>query len=400
MHILHITLGFYPANSWGGPVRIIHEISRVFVRRGHQVTIYTSNLLNKHTEIKPYTFSTEIDGIHVNYFTTWHIKNWTGTVGPFWFPELPSTLEKKINEFDIIHINGYRNFVNIPVARIAYKHKIPYVLQPHGTLPILINSFFVKRIYDKFLGASELKHLDALIAIQDIERQRAVDFGIPSEKIKIIPNALDALQSWDSDKLVPGLFREKYNLPRGRPIILFIGRINKIKGIDMLIEAFAKMRIVEPILVIAGPDDGHLFELKAMVENGNFGNRIFFTGLLSKEDAYLAYHEAKLFVLPSRYESFAMTILEACQANLPMVVTDTCEVSKLLENRIADVVPFNAQAFSDAMVNLLTDTERYRRYQENCFEMMRDVFSIDTSVDKLEALYSEIIQQKQIKTVM
>lgn len=395
LNILQFTLGFYPAASWGGPVKTVYVISQELIRRGHRVTVYCSNLQNKRENIKPNTFSDEIDGIRVVYFNTWRFKSWPGTLGPAWMPNLSKALADEIRSFDVIHVNGYRNLTNLPVIASANRNNIPYILQPHGGLPVIVNSFFLKRMYDMFLGKLELKKLSALVATQKSEYEQAIARGVAPEKIYVIPNGLPstALRNFDIASSSTS-FRSKYELPEDLPIILFLARINKKKGADLLVDAFAKMTDREPILVIAGPDDGQLSEIKTLVERYGLQSRVFFPGLLVGDDVTLAYQSSKLFVLPCRVDTFPMAVIEACQAELPMVVTETCEVADLIKGRIADIVPFDAQALADAMTRLLVDQQRYRIYQENCAQMMADTFSIQSMVDKLEALYLQVLENE------
>ena len=191
MNILQVTLGFFPAVGWGGPVKIVHQNSRELVKRGHKVTVYCTNLLNKKQKIKPSTFEANIDGIRVVYLDTCNLHWWPGTLGPFWLPDLSSYLKQEINSFDVIHINGYRGQLMLSTARAAKYAGIPVVTQPHGTLPVVMNTFVLKRVYDYLLGNKELKCISCLIALQESERLQALDHGVPTDRIEIIPNGID-----------------------------------------------------------------------------------------------------------------------------------------------------------------------------------------------------------------
>lgn len=392
MNILHVTLGFYPATAWGGPVKIVHQNGMELAQRGHSVTVYCTNLLDKRRVIAPGTFERTVDRMRVVYFHTWRLAAWPGTLGPIWLPDLPGYLAREMRSFDVVHLNGYRNLMLVPVARAARAARVPFVIQPHGAIPIIVNSHTVKRLYDRWLGAQELDGVAAVIALQESERQQALSLGIPPERVEVIPNGLPATGGLEEGPgPAPGSFRRRFDLPADRPLILFLGRINRKKGADMLIEALAIMHRSDAHLAIVGPDDGQLHEVRALVEQHGLGGRVAFTGLLEGTEVEAAYRDSDLFVLPCRADTFPTTVLEACRAGTPMVITDRCEMAGMVASRAADVTPFDAAAFAAAMDRLLDDRERHARYRANCPALMAELFSLGASVDRLEALYKRAV---------
>lgn len=392
MNILNVTLGFYPAESWGGPVKVVYRCCSELVHRGHTVTVYCTNLFNKKQKIQPGTFERDVNGIRVVYFNTWNFKWWPGTLGPFWLPGLPAMINRDIKNFDVIHLHGYRSFMFIPIVRAAQRANVPIVTQPHGTLPVTGSTLGLKHIYDSIFKQSELKHIRALIALEKSEYRHAIDAGIAADRISVIPNGIDPQQR---EKLPPkGLFRKRLNLANDRPVILFLGRINRIKGVDMLVNSFALLNRPDVQLVIAGPDDGQLAEVLGLVRQHGLTDRVIFTGLLSGDDVLSAFQDADLFVLSSRYDAFPTTIIESCLVGIPMVVTDRCAISDLVKDSIGEVVPFEAKAFADAMNLLLSDQERYQRYKRNTQKVLMETFSIGAAVDKIEAVYQSVLNKK------
>lgn len=389
MNILHVTLGFLPAVAWGGPVQIVYNNAKELIRRGHQVTVYCANLLNKRHKIRPYTFEDVVDGIRVVYFDAWHIPFWRGTLGPLWCPHLPSRLRRELPAFDIVHLNGYRNLMNLQVVNALRDTPHPLVVQPHGAMPVIVNSFFVKRIYDLWLGRRELARAQAFIALQESEREQIRAHGVAAEKITVIPNGLDP--SNHNLTVQSGIFRRRYNIPKEKKLILFLGRINRKKGVDMLVEAFVRLRDMDVVLAIVGPDDGQRSEVEALVARHHLASRVILTGLLSGDDVLSAYRDADLFVLPARTDTFPTTIMEACLISVPMVVTEGVEIAYLLKNRAAEVVPFDANLFAEAVRRVLLDTALYEKYRAGCAKLIRDVFSITATVDRLERLYRGLL---------
>lgn len=389
MNILQVTLGFLPAVAWGGPVQIVYNNAKELIRRGHCVTVYCTNLFDKHHKIQPHTFEDIMDGIRVVYFDARRLPFWRGTLGPVWCPDLPSRLRRELPSFDVVHLNGYRNFMNLQVVNVLKNTPSPLVVQPHGAMPIIVNSFFVKRMYDLLLGKRELVRAQAFIALQESEREQIRAHGIADEKITVIPNGLDP--SNYNLNVQHGIFRRRYDISADQKMILFLGRINRKKGVDMLIEAFARLMDVNAVLVIAGPDDGQLAEVQTLIARYNLAGRVILTGLLTGDDVLTAYRDADLFVLPARTDTFPTTIMEACLMSVPMVVTEGVEIAHLLKSRAAEVVPFDAGMFAEAMERLLSDVGWCEKYRSGCAELMKEAFSITATVDRLERLYRDLL---------
>ena len=112
-------------------------------------------------------------------------------------------------------------------------------------------------------------------------------------------------------------------------MILFLGRLHPIKGVDLLIRAFETVskEIDNCMLVIAGPDDGSLSESKKLTKKFNFCKRVLFTGSNIWSRKLSADVDADVYVLPSLYESFSNTVLEAWARGTPVIVTESCAIS-------------------------------------------------------------------------
>jgi glycosyltransferase involved in cell wall biosynthesis len=347
--------------------------------------------MDKRERLHSKSVSANVDGINVTYFKTWNLPWWPGTFGPTWLPELGGFLRKNISQYDVVHLHGYRNFIGLQVIREAQKAGIPYILQPHGELPVIVNTFLLKRLYDRWLGKGELEGMSACIALQSSEYEQAIERGVPPEKIEIIPNGIGYEQTRAGDER--GKFRRQYGLAKDRPLILFLGRINHKKGTDMLVEAFARMQHREAQLAIVGPDDGQLSDVKELIRRYRVSDRVILTGLLAGDEVFAAYRDADLFVLPARTDTFPSVLMEACQAGTPMVVTEGCEIAGLLRDRVAEVTPFDPDCFAEAMDRLLDDRSLYLRYQTNCPLLVEEEFSLSRSIDKLESLYRRVIRE-------
>ena len=169
-----------------------------------------------------------------------------------------------------------------------------------------------------------------VIALSQAEAQQYGDIGVPEEKTVIIPNGIDLSEY---SHLPPkDLFKKKLNIDEEERIVLYLGRIHRIKGIDILVKAFAEVieKLDDVRLVIVGPDDGYLSACRNLVSQLKVEEKILFTGGIFDIEKLRALVDADVFVLPSRYETFPDVILEAEAAPensaLKVCFDNSCEV--------------------------------------------------------------------------
>lgn len=388
------TLGYLPAVAWGGPVRVVDENARELQRRGHQVSICASNRQNKSTYLFPSTRTENVRGLRVSYLHTYMVKNWRGTAGPTLLSiRAMRVLWNEIKTADVVHANGTRNAIVMTAYVFSRLQKKPFILQPHGTLPAIISSVRLKKIFDGLFMRIILRNSSALLALQEAEREQILNAGGDPERIWIVPNGIST-DNCPNEHELPGRFRDKYQIPEDQFMILFVGRINPKKGVDLLVEAFAQFPDElksKTRLVIAGPDDGQLSDVQLLVERHGLGERVIFTDVLSADEVRNALVDADLFVLPARRDTFPMAIVEACTFGVPMVVTDTCEIASQLSGKAASVVAVDSGEISKAMQKLISDAELRENYRLGGYELTKTVFSIRGVGDMLEKIYTRVL---------
>jgi glycosyltransferase involved in cell wall biosynthesis len=401
MRILQVVPYFPPAYAFGGPVKVVYQISKELAMRGHEVVVYTTDAkdLNARLETCSAKAVDELKdyGIRVCFFRNFSMI----TVRKFKLfitPEIISHMGKEIKQFDVIHLHEYRTFQNIVIRHYARKSDVPYLLQAHGSIPRISAWRRLKWFYDVFFGYRLLRDAAKVIALTSVETEQYKAMGVPGEKITIIPNGIDLSEYAE---LPPkGTFRKKFNIPEGKRIILYLGRINKIKGIDTLIEAYAylrnKMNFKDAVLVIAGPDDGYTGQARALANSLRTSDEILFVGPLYDRDKLAAYVDSHLCVLPSRYETFPMALLEMCACGKPVVASNLEGLKELIVDGETGLL-FEAGDFkqmAEKMVYLLNDDSKAAEIGIKARWLVEETYSIDRVVDNLEELYVEIASRK------
>lgn len=384
MKILHVIPYFVPAWDYGGPLQACYWLSRQLIARGHEVVVYTTDTLNAKNRIRE---SEEvIDGIKIRRF-----KNLSNTIAYAHNISIPPgmflAVKKEIKNFDIIHMHEYRTVQNLFFHHYAQKYAIPYVLQAQGSVPRTMGKEGLKYIYDWLWGYKLLKDASKLIAVTETEIGQYHNMGVCEDKIEIVPNGIDA--SLFENLPSRGEFRKKYGLTDNQKIILYLGRIHKIKGLDLLVKAFAGMtkELGDTKLVVVGPDDGYLPALKELIKKLKIEETVLYIGPLYGRDKLEAYIDSDVYVLPSIYEILGITILEACACSIPVIVTDRCGIANMIDGQAGLVVPCNKEQLQKALQRMLSNNKMRQELGEGGKVLVHEQFAYSKIVEKLEDVY-------------
>jgi len=225
-----------------------------------------------------------------------------------------------------------------------------------------------------------------------MEAEQYRGMGVPEEKIAVIPNGIDLSEYAD---LPPkGCFKKKFIIDEDEKIVLYLGRIHRIKGIDILVKAFAN--IVEKLddvkLVVVGPDDGYLGELEALTKALEIENNVLIAGPLYGGDKLEAYVDADVYVLPSRYEIWGMTVLEACACGKPVVASRLGGLMDLVVDGVTGYLfePRDVEQLTKHILSLLNDHNRAGGMGLRGKHFVKENFEIEKVVNRLEQLYLKI----------
>ena len=317
MKILQV-IQFFSSND-GGSAVVPYELSKNLQKRGHEVTVLTTDFqLNN-------DFIDSLEGVEVIPF---HCQLNIG--GLLVSPSINKYLNENIAKFDIIHMHNFRTYQNIIVYKYAKKYNIPCILQAHGSVSRIVEKKSLKYIYDVSCGNRLLKSVSNVIAVSNVEVNQYLQMNVPLEKVVVIPNGIDIGSFSNLPK--KGSFRAKYHINQ-KHMILYLGRLHERKGIDFLIRSFAELltEMDNVILVLAGPDDGHLNKAKSIVEELSLDDKVKFTGFISSAEKLEAYMDADVLVYPSVLEIFGLVPFESITCGTPVVVTDDCGCGEFIK---------------------------------------------------------------------
>ena len=396
MKILQVVPVF--SGPFGGPVTAVRSISKELAKR-HEVVVYTTTALDPKHDFDPH--EEEVNGYRVVYFKrTFKVLCHSGIFGALNLSYgMMQAVKQNLMEFDVVHVHSWQQFPDVLVHHFATKFGVPYVLQVHGSLPRIMAKQRLKWIYNVFFGYRLLRDASRVVALTQKEAQQCGKMGVPVEKIELIPNGIDLSKYGNPPP--KNSFEKRFNINENKKIILYLGRIHKIKGIDVLVKAYAyavkELGLDAVLLVIAGPDDGYLSELKRLLSSLKMTNDVLLLGPLYGRCKFEAYVNADLFVLPSLYETFPSVILEAYACSRPVIASDVESISDIVLHGKTGLL-FRACDIKDLAEKInymLLHPEESEQMGNEARKFVEEKFSIDKVVSSHEALYEKLLRKKK-----
>ena len=391
MRILHIIPYFYPAWAYGGTCRAAWELARALVRKGQSVVVYTTDALDERSRSTP--LSVVVDGVEIHRVR--NISNYLAWRRAFFPLGFGNKLQKSLRDADVVHLHEFRSYQNAIALPYMVRTGVPFVLTAQGGLPRIMGRNTLKILYDRNFGARILSNAARLHALNEVEREQFIDLGVDPQRIAILPNGVD-LDQYQSLPSFTG-FRARFDIPEEAPIILFLARVNKIKGVDFLVSSFNMLREVYPdaVLVIVGPDDGYLQEVKHQVQVLGIEKQVRFTGYLDGDDKLQAYQAASVYVLPSAYEMFAITLLESLACGTPIIATDRCGLADFVrQNDLGSIVNYgDVKGLKNEIVRILGHPVDVKRRADYGREYVLKHFGWDRIADNWLTVYQDCVSK-------
>ncbi len=378
MNILQVIPYF--AFTRGGDVNVCYNLTKEFTKMGHKVTILTTT----------FDYNRE-DTDSIANLTMVPIEYEFNLALFIYSPKMDKWLEENIEKYDIIHLHELRSYQNNIVTKYAKKHNIPYVLQPHASTPKNVNKSFIKHAYDFVYGNRIMKNAAITIAVS--QEEAYYDRLMNAKDVRVVYNGMN-LEEFEN--LPPkGTFKDKNDIKS--PYILYLGRIDELKGIDYIIEAFARLpqEYSDYQLVIAGKITDYKKKLDKIIREKKVENRVIFTGFVKEEDKISIYHDAELFVNPVRYMGgVSITVFESLLSNTPVIVTR--ESGELVEKMDAgSIVEYgDVESLKNEMVRSLEDKTLTQKQVSNAQKYIRENLDWKNVSEKILDIYMEAVGGK------
>jgi glycosyltransferase involved in cell wall biosynthesis len=385
MHILHITPYYAPAYAFGGVVRSAEGMARALARRGHQLTVLTTDALN---QTERYTGPPGETREGVRVLRARNVSPWLrGRLNLSTPCGLWHLAKAVLPDADVVHCHEFRTVENLFFTPLAGEFQKPLVLSPHGTLARQTGRSLFKSAWDTLFSPRIASHVDHVIGLTESEARDAKalwpSFRTRLPAFSVIPNGVDLAEYEDLPD--PDRFRDRYGLGDG-PVCLFMARLHPRKGIDVLVRAFRQVEMPEARLLIVGPDEGMWATLEPLLDE-----RMVLAGYLGGDDRLAAFAAADLLALPAVGEGMPMVVLEAMAAGLPVIISPECYLPQVVSAGAGLEVMPNVSPLAEALRMLLPDASLRQSMGTAARQLVRDQFTWDGIAAKLEAVYQNLI---------
>lgn len=323
--------------------------------------------------------------------------------GPYSYSnKFSSWMKCNFFNYDVVIIHGlwlYNSYGTYKVWQSLKKqgHIVPRLyIMPHG----MLDPYFQKAsdrkikalrnsIYWHLFEKKVINGVDGILFTcrKELELAQSAFSGYSPKKQINVTYGIQPPPLFNSD--MHSAFLEKSGLKKGEPYILFLSRIHKKKGVDLLINAYLKIKLENhfkiPRLVIAGPiNNRYSNELKNSVLGRN---DIIFTEMLQGNAKWGAIYLCEAFILPSHQENFGIVVAEALACGKPVLITDKVNIYKeVLEADAGLVFLDTVKGIYEMLIEWFQiNYERKKEMCDNATQVYLDKFSIENSVK--ETLY-------------
>lgn len=326
MRILHVVGSADPAA--GGAIEAARQSGLALIDRGHQVDIVSADPpgLPWQSGYAPRLFPLGDKSSSYGYA-----------------PKVKAWLKENAVNYDVVIVNGIWEYPAYAAWQILHQIRKPYVVYTHGMLDPWFKRTYPLKHLKKWLywpWATYRLLRDASRVLFTCEEEKLLareSFWLYKVKESVVPYCTTKPEA-DADAQVQQFYSAFPEL-KGKPFLLFLSRIHPKKGVDTLIDAFAKVPDSTEMVVVAGPDQvGWVAALKEQAAEKGIGNRLVWPGMLSGDLKWGAFNACDAFILPSHQENFGIVVPEALSCSKPVLISNKINIWREVEESKAGIV--------------------------------------------------------------
>ena len=385
LRVLHVIPSVGPLR--GGPSVMVRTMARGLAHAGLEVHVVATDDNGRGRLRVSHVTPILEDGVTYRYFprqTRFYTFSWP----------LTRWLARHVRDYDLVHIHALFSYAAAPAAYWAARAGVPYVVRPLGTLNrwgMEHRRPWLKRVSLWLIEQRILCGAAGVHYTSQQEQVEATELGVRAPNA-VLPLGVDLSEF---ERLPPrGWFRQKMPGLARRTLLLFLSRLDPKKGLDLLLEAFARVRKhgAEIALVIGGSGSSR-FEAALRQRTAQLGleGDVYWAGFLSGREKLAALADADVFILPSYSENFGVAAIEAMASGLPVIISDRVGIQREVAAAGAGVVvACEPESVAKAILRLVDPALRAELGARGR-RLVRDRFSVQVTTEELVRLYGRAL---------
>lgn len=416
MRIVIATAVYYPMIN--GVAVFSHNLAKGLVKRGHEVMVICPSQTGRN-------YTRTVDGVKTVYLKSVDAKVYPDQIHAvpekkkFLGVKIPHVVYKhglRVSVFpqievkraldrfrpDVVHVQ-VSDPIGLSVVWYARRHDIPVVTTEHNQPDVFTDPLkvpgLVKKPVNYLLSSyfrnrqskSDFVTMPTEKAIKELIWSRKTEFPVP---VAAVSNGVD-LTNFRPGKPAFETYR-KYNIPKDRPIVLYVGRVDPEKKLGLVIDAFneARKKIPTAYMVVVG-DGVDRMRMESKAKKMELWQDIRFLGKVLPPDLYELYKIGDVFATASEIETQGIVLIEAAACGLPLIAVDKGAVSEVCISGKNGFLcePGNVKEISDAMVKILSDAKLGKEFAEKSIKIASE-HDFEKTLDKFINIYKSVVEKK------
>ncbi|SER31316.1 XrtY-associated glycosyltransferase XYAG1 [Pedobacter rhizosphaerae] len=394
LDIIHVTPAYKPAFVYGGPTQSVSKLCEILVDKDLlsdgisplklNLEVITTTANGKNELDIPVNEHRLVNNVGVTYF-----KRWTKDHSHF-SPALLLHLRKVILQAKrrhskiVIHVHAWWNLVSLLSCIVAKWHNLPVIVSPRGMLSnhtLTHGSFTLKIIIHRLLGKKLLNGC-TLHATSEKEKEDILSV-MAHQNIIIIPNVIHLPKTVNAPQIdTHSIFR-----------LVFLSRVNPIKGLDLLFESLALLQINWTLTIAGSGDFEYLETLKRLAERLNIDKKITWLGQVDNQQKFDILRKNDLTVLLSQSESFANVVIESLSVGTPVLISDQVGLADYVKREnLGWICSLNAQEIAPILQESFHNLKLREEIRTNGPKLISKKFSTIELKSEYLTLYKQVSQ--------
>ena len=369
----------YPPHI-GGLELVVQRQAHSMVANGYQVVVLTSRFESAQREDDVRT-GLEVIRIACSHF----LERLSFIPFPLFSPRLVTEIWRQLRRVDVVHIHDVFYMSSWVAAVLACISRKPFLLTQHVAMVDHRSRLvmWMQRLVYATAGRWIFARARSIVVYNENVRAFLHSRGVPADRVLSLANGIDTRQFRPAEPDERCSIRRRFDLPQGRPLVLFVGRLVEKKGFQILLEA------KEPgfDLVFVGPG---VPPAQAPSEG------VHWLGPLEQAQVAELYRACDLFAFPALGEVFTLVMQEAMASGLPVLTTDDAAYAGTMVSDCVVLCRRDADAFTGAIKGLLADPARLRELSARSRERAVRHFDWHSNFSRLMNAYTEVLRRQEV----